>query len=82
LVPNPNRGTFTIKGQLATSNDEEVTLEVRDMLGQLVYSETVTAKSGQLNETITLNSGLANGMYMLNMLSGTNKKVFHFVIEQ
>ena len=82
LVPNPNRGTFTIKGQLATSNDEEVTLEVRDMLGQLVYGETVTAKSGQLNETITLNSGLANGMYMLNMLSGTNKKVFHFVIEQ
>jgi 5-hydroxyisourate hydrolase-like protein (transthyretin family) len=63
-------------------NDEEVTLEVTDVLGQVLYKNKVTAQSGRINETITLNNTLANGMYILNIQSGTDNKTFHFVIEQ
>jgi uncharacterized protein YjdB len=82
LLPNPNKGTFTVKGTLGSANNEEVTLEVTDVLGQVIYKNKVTAQNGRINETISLNNTLANGMYMLNIQSGTENKTFHFVIEQ
>jgi len=82
LVPNPNKGDFTVKGTLGIVTDEEVSLEVYDMLGQLVYKNTVMTHGGNVNEHVQLNGGLANGMYMLNLHSATQKSIFHFVIEQ
>ena len=82
LLPNPNKGTFTVKGTLGSMDDEEVTLEVTDVLGQVLYKEKVTAHAGKINETITISNTLANGMYMLNLRSNTEKMVFHFVLEQ
>jgi hypothetical protein len=82
LLPNPNKGTFTVKGTLGSVNDEAVTLEVTDVLGQVIYKTKVTAQGGRINETVTLANTLANGMYILNVQSGTENKTFHFVIEQ
>jgi subtilisin-like proprotein convertase family protein len=82
LVPNPNRGLFTVKGSLASQNDEEVFIEVLNMLGQQVYSGKAAVKNGKLNEAIQLSNTLANGMYMLNLRSGNEKKVFHLVVQQ
>ena len=82
VVPNPNNGTFTVKGTIGTMQDEEVSLEVTDVLGQVIYKNKVTAHGGKINETVVLSNVLANGMYMLNMHSGAENKVFHFVIEK
>ena len=86
LVPNPNKGTFTVKGNLgvpiAIGTDEEVSLEITDMLGQVIYTSKVIARNGELNAQIELSSSLANGMYILNLHSGTENKVFHLVVEQ
>jgi uncharacterized protein YjdB len=82
LVPNPNKGIFTIKGTLGTNVDEEVSIEVTDILGQVIYTEKVTARHGELNEKIQLSNTIANGMYMLNLRSSTENKVFHIVVEQ
>jgi hypothetical protein len=82
MQPNPNKGTFTVKGTVGSVEDEEVTLEVTDVLGQVLYKGKVVAQGGRLNETITLSNTLANGMYILNVQSGTENKTFHFVIEQ
>ncbi len=82
LVPNPNKGTFSITGTLSTTEDAEVSLDIVNMLGQSVYKGKVTAKNGQINEQIQLTNNLANGMYMLNMIAGEDHKVFHFVLEQ
>ena len=82
VVPNPNNGTFTVKGTIGTTADEEVSLEVTDVLGQVIYKSKVTARGGRINETVALSNLLANGMYMLNMHTGTENKVFHFVIEK
>ncbi len=81
LVPNPNKGDFTVKGTLASNLDQEATLEVVDMIGQVIYTNKVMAQGGNINEHVKLNN-LANGMYLLNMRTGDESVVFHFVIEQ
>jgi hypothetical protein len=82
LIPNPNKGEFTVRGTLAAVADAEVTLEVTNMLGQTIYSSKVMTQNGTINEEIKLNNSLANGMYMLNLRSGSENTVFHFVIER
>jgi hypothetical protein len=82
LVPNPNKGEFTVKGTLTVKADKEVAIEVTNMLGQVVYRTNVTARNGDIDAKIKLDNTLANGMYMLNMSSGSDRKVFHFVLEQ
>jgi glycine rich protein/type IX secretion system substrate protein/Big-like domain-containing protein len=82
VMPNPNKGAFTVKGSLATTDNQEVSLEVTNMLGQVVYSNKVMAQGGLLNEQVQLSNTLANGMYILNLHTGSETKAFHFVIEQ
>jgi hypothetical protein len=81
LIPNPNNGQFTLKGDLG-AGVEEINVEVVNMLGQVIYSGTAKTQNGELNEHIQLSGSLANGMYLLNLSSGTDRKVFHFVVEQ
>ncbi len=80
LSPNPNSGVFSLKGNLGTATDETVILEVTNMLGQVVYTGQAKSAGGKIDEQLSLKS-LANGMYILNMVSGTQHTVFHFVIE-
>ena len=82
VLPNPNKGEFMVKGTLGSTTDEEVTFEITDILGQVVYRNAAIARSGKLDEHIQLSSNIANGMYILNLRSGTDSKVFHIVIEQ
>ena len=82
LIPNPNSGLFTISGSLGIANDEVVSMEITNMLGQVIFKQNATTRNGSLNEQISLSNSLANGMYLLNVSSGTEHKVFHFVIEK
>ncbi len=82
LVPNPNKGTFSVKGNVGTTSDEQISLEVTNMLGQVIYSSKVMTVNGSIDEQISLSRTLANGMYLLNVRSATQNNVIHFVIEQ
>ena len=82
VVPNPSKGIFTVKGNLASATDQELTIEVTDMVGQVVYSNRLMAHNGELNEKIELRNNLANGMYIINLRSGSEHKVIHMVVEQ
>ena len=82
VVPNPNKGTFVVKGSLATTAEEEVALDVTNMLGQVVYTNKVIAHDGKIDQQVQLKNSLANGMYLLNLRTATDHKVFHFVLEQ
>lgn len=81
VMPNPNKGAFTVKGSLSAGS-EEVSIEVTNMLGQTVYSNKIVPVNGNIDEQITLNSSLANGMYLLNVRSAFGNTVFHFVVEK
>jgi trimeric autotransporter adhesin len=82
MMPNPNSGDFVINGTLATTTEATVAIDVTNMLGQTVYSNTAVVKGGNLNESVKLNNTLANGMYILSVHSGTESKVFHFVLRK
>ena len=82
VIPNPNKGTFVVKGTTGTTTDEEVTLEITDVLGQVIYQSKVIANEGRINEAISLSSTLTNGMYMLKLQTGNGSKVFHLMIEK
>jgi hypothetical protein len=80
VFPNPNEGTFTITGYWGPISNEEVSLEITDLLGKVIYRDSVTTKSGKLHEQIRLSTALADGMYLLNLQSASEHKVFHIVI--
>lgn len=82
VVPNPNKGEFTVKGTLGVTDDQEVTLEITDMLGQRVYTNKILVKNGNIEEHISLANTLANGTYLLNVRSDAASKVFHIVLER
>lgn len=82
LLPNPNKGAFTIKGYTGALAGDAVTLEVTNMMGQVVHTQSVAPVNGRINEQVQLNTALANGMYILNMRSAAGSKAFHFVVER
>ncbi|MBX2905848.1 MAG: T9SS type A sorting domain-containing protein [Taibaiella sp.] len=82
LMPNPTNGSFVISGTVGSKVDEAITFEVTDMLGQVVCRGNTIARAGSLNERIELKGTLANGMYMLSVSNGNDRKLFHFVLKQ
>lgn len=82
LLPNPNKGAFTIKGYTGAATGDYVTLEVTNIMGQMVHTQSVLPVNGRINEQLQMNAALANGMYILNMRSAAGSKAFHFVIER
>ncbi len=81
LIPNPNNGSFSLKGSLGIATNEEMTIEITNMLGQVVYTGKTMSVNGNIDQKITLHN-TANGMYLLNLGSGTQRSIYHFVIEQ
>ena len=63
LYPNPNNGTFTLQ----LNEYENTSVEVYNIIGECVYRQPATATTNQINI-----AGMANGMYQLRVLKGSN----------
>ena len=81
VVPNPNKGTFSVKGSMGVTSDEAVTMQISNMLGQVVYNNKTIAHNGRINEQVQLGN-MAAGMYLLSVRSAAGTNVYHIVIEQ
>ncbi|MCB0699435.1 MAG: T9SS type A sorting domain-containing protein [Chitinophagales bacterium] len=77
LYPNPNTGTFTLNAT-GVQNDK-LNLDIFNMMGQSVYSNTTQPKSGQLNTNIEL-KGVPSGMYMLRITADGKQRNVMFNI--
>ncbi len=82
LAPNPNKGTFRLKGNLNTVESGEVALDITDVIGKTVYKKTVNSVSGKVDTEIVLDEHIANGVYYLRITSGGETDVRHFMIER
>jgi uncharacterized protein YjdB len=82
VFPNPNKGEFTIRASVATNDDIPVAIEVTDMLGKVIYKSEATAQNGKMNQRISLQNVISNGMYMLILRTGNDSKTFHFAINE
>jgi hypothetical protein len=80
LYPNPNKGIFTISGNF--TNREAVTLEVQNIIGQVIYRDKATVKNSIINKEISLGANMPAGVYMLKLTSGDVYKTIRFSIEK
>ncbi len=53
-----------------------------DMVGQVVYKDVAGVDNGALNKQITLANELANGVYMLHIISGNANEVIRFSLSK
>jgi hypothetical protein len=82
LIPNPNRGNFTIAGTLPGAGAyKEVAIEVVDMLGRTILSDVAPIENGAINKTLTLNNNIANGVYMVKIKTDAIQ-VIEFVLSR
>ncbi len=78
MMPNPNSGTFTVKGSVTTN--EPVTMRVNNVLGQNVYTNITIAKGGEVEEQVSLQH-IPAGIYFLSINAGTETQIIHFVVK-
>jgi hypothetical protein len=79
IIPNPNHGTFSIKGQLTTPAD--VYAEIVNILGQKVYSNMIATDNGEIDREISLPADIARGMYILTLSNENERQTFRVIIE-
>mgnify|MGYP003669305559 CR=1 FL=1 len=76
VAPNPNNGQFNV---VVTAEKANFNLNVRNMVGQVVYNEAIT-----VNNTLTKNIDLSNlnkGIYFVSIENGVNRKVQKVIIK-
>jgi hypothetical protein len=64
VEPNPNRGSFHVKGNITTLQHGAVTIKVTNMLGQIVYQGNGQVTNNVLNESVALGNNMADGIYI------------------
>ncbi len=79
LFPNPSNGNFTVQGLLNGVNGKDVSCEILNAVGQVVYSNVIAVQNNQLNQQISTN--LADGVYMLRLDAEQQSKVFRLVVQ-
>jgi hypothetical protein len=57
-----------------------VELYIADVLGQVVYKNAVKAQKGMLNYTVHSGDNLTNGIYLLTLSCGGEKRIFHITV--
>lgn len=79
LFPNPNTGSFTVKGVLGSSG--VATIDVTNLVGQTIYTATTLINNNKLDKTIELPQ-TANGIYLLRISKDGDNKIIRFVVER
>ena len=83
LYPNPNKGSFTIAGQLSeVTNGQTVTVEVVNMSGQIIARETVEVTNGQLDKKMNVATEMPAGMYFLRVATQEHSYSLRFNIDK
>ncbi len=81
LYPNPNPGSFTVKGNFEGTGVEHVAIVVMNPLGQVVFSDNAALTSQQLNKDLRIDH-LANGVYLLQLNADGMSKTIRFSVQR
>jgi hypothetical protein len=82
VIPNPNKGDFTIAGTLEDLTEHNVQISITDMLGQVVTTTTATANAGSFSTQIFMSGKIASGVYLVNVTTGTEHQVLQLLLEK
>ncbi len=81
LYPNPNNGSFTLKGNLGGQHDGSAQVTIMNVTGQIVYSSMLAITQGHIDSAIRMDNGLPAGVYMLSVRGSDDRRVFRFVVK-
>jgi hypothetical protein len=73
VFPNPTNGNFTIELKVNNQISDRATIEVINMLGQIVLSQNAELDKGKLQQEINL-ANVASGVYLVQVIA--NNKVY------
>ncbi len=82
LVPNPNSGSFHVKGNINGVVNGNIDVQVTDMLGKAVYMGKATVTNGVVDSELQLGDNLANGTYLLTIRNGEEQSTMHFTLQR
>ncbi len=82
VIPNPNKGNFSVKGTLNQLTDQEVTISLTDLLGREIYKNTVLVKNGKIDASVSAGNNVASGTYLLSVYNSSENRIFHIVIDK
>ncbi len=78
LYPNPSTGTF--KGKFYVSEAQEVTIQIFNLIGQLIATYSATLAVGFQEFSITINPAPQTGTYVVNVKGASLNKSAKVVI--
>jgi len=82
LYPNPNEGQFTIDLNSYDLSSSAISVDVYNVLGQVVYSELLTLNEGKLNNLIQLPSSVEDGLYNVRIKKGDYETFTKIVVSK
>lgn len=80
LYPNPNNGSFIVRGTTSSSSNSAITYQVIDMMGKIVFTETGIPQGEEIRQEIKMGDNIPPGNYILRMVRDNESQVFHFTL--
>jgi len=82
LMPNPNKGQFTIDGLMKSAGTENVTVVITNLVGQVIYLQDVRVTNGRMHHMVSLGASVPNGNYEVSITSSEDHVVYHVVVDR
>lgn len=79
LYPNPNNGNFTLNGKM--DNNKPVTIQVMNVVGQVMFEEVALPEGGQLNKQLSL-ANIPEGVYLLHLKTDSGSSTLKFTVNK
>ncbi|HOF45395.1 MAG TPA: C10 family peptidase [Bacteroidales bacterium] len=76
----PNPATNVVNVEFSTENPENITFNIVDLTGKLIYTEQVNHQGGNLKHQFAV-SNLSKGFYFLRIETNTGKTIRKFIVE-
>ncbi|MEG1555154.1 MAG: T9SS type A sorting domain-containing protein, partial [Bacteroidales bacterium] len=78
IYPNPASNYVNVK--FSTDQAENISLQVLDMTGKMIYSEAINHAGGELNHQIPV-ANFAKGIYFLQLQTINGKTIHKFIVQ-
>ncbi len=82
VYPNPNNGNFRLKGVVNNTTGGSINVEIRNVLGQSVYKNTIRYDNGKVDVPVELDNSLPSGMYYLITGDQKSNRSIPFMIKK
>lgn len=80
LFPNPAYSHIHVAAQFAEETNGNALIEIRNLLGEVVYLERIGVSDGMLDTTIPIDGRFANGSYFARICMNDDCLLRKFII--